>query len=203
LRFPLMFLIVPLVLLLLWRYVTGTGRVGPYADVDELLRFQGGQTVLKTALGLVFLVLLSVPLGEMGVFHSLVVGVGNLDHFHALTLLLLIAAGATGVTVARDQWLPAPADARRRTAVHNALAGATAFVMVWGCVALYTPSVQMFHWAFGARIQRALANEGPLVAYLIALVDSMLLGVLAGAFLGLLRPAILRLEEALSGGSRR
>jgi hypothetical protein len=199
---PLTILNTALVLLLLWWYVVAAGR--PASDSpDDVVRFAGERAILHASLASVVLVLLAVRNNFLYPFFSVVAihtrtGFPRLEVFQAQTLLLLLSAAAVALTLNRAAaWRWAPLPERRASAVHNAISVVLILLLSWVVVALYLPTLGVFHEYFGTILFAIFGQGGNVIGGYVMIVFS---GLLSWLTLRVLRPMAERVEQFLVSG---
>jgi hypothetical protein len=197
LPFPIISVSVPIVsvfllVVLLRRYVLSAGKMTVGEDMDDLMQFRSEQTLLKMCLGMSILILLYDQLPSLYPIPNLVVAFqgGRLPDFNPqqwTTLLLLFAAGISGLTLRRSKrWQRVPIEERRTAVLRQLSSAAMALAIAWACLQIYAPGVALLHKEEGVWLKAKLNDNGPNTAYAIAIQMMVLTGIVGASLTKLL-----------------
>ena len=177
---------VVLLVVLLRRYLLAAGKMTVGEDMDDLMQFRSEQTLLRMCLGMGVLILLYDKLPSLYPIPNLVVALQgrrlpDFDPHQWTTLLLLFAAGISGLTLQRSKrWLRAPIEERRRAVLRQLSSAVIALAIAWACLQIYAPGDALLHKVEGVWLKHKLNDNGPNTAYAIA-IQMMVLTGLVGA----------------------
>ena len=200
--FPLTLLQCVLVFVLVRRHLLSAARPTEPVNIDDVVRFEGENAILKTAMGIVLIVLVYAHPEHLYPFSSMPahfsgVRVPPWNALQVGTVLLLFATAATGITVNRSRrWQEVPLEERRKSAFHNALQLAIAMMVVWLCNAIYVAWIVQFHANLGATLFNLFGRGGN---YAAAFMTAVLTGLIGFAIYRILGAYSNRIEKFVVG----
>jgi hypothetical protein len=184
-----------LVMIVVWRYMIAPPPAPGGPAIDSLTRLSLEQRLLQTGLGLAVVAVLypkvtqAQPWSVSGDLISFktpltqALGLGtSWDGIHLSTLMLLLLAAATGITLrSADEWRTKTQTQRMQAAIQHGKTVVTAFLLTWTTLVFFTQAQTLVHTQWGNSYFGPHFNQNGNT------VIELMLGLLAIPFVLLLR----------------
>ena len=159
-----------LIMLLLWWYLVAAPAPSSTREADEVLRFRGEQWILQVSLAMALLALIYRRVEDFFYIRSSVVSLANVPYpqftgWQLTTMMLLLAAGASTVTLRRSEtWQQAVRfDVWRSAVLRNILTVVGIFILAWAGLVFFQKSQLMLQNSLGAQLSHLFGRGANLV----------------------------------------